>query len=479
MDREPRTVREVGDRENVLARQDEELILEQEFHDPRSRERTVARLRLLWARRSFLTRVLAVGLITSCLIAFLIPSSYESTARLMPPDQQGGGLGMLAALTGRASGEMGGGLAGLAGDVLGLKTSGDLFVGVLGSRTVRDDIINKFGLRKIYSDYPWQVSWESARKTLEAHTDVSSDRKSGIITIKVTDRSPQRAAAMAREYVAELDHVVTTSNTSSAHREREFLETRLSEVKQDLESAEKDFSQFASKNAAINIPEQGRAMIAAAAEFEGQLIAAQTQLESLRQIYTDNNVRVREAQARVDELRRQLGRITGQPGREATSSTGDVKSTYPSIRELPSLGVGYADLYRQTKIEEAVFESLTQQYELAKVEEAKETPSVKVLDVADVPEKKSGPPRLLISLGGMLVAGVLGVMCVFGMENWRRVDAHDPGKVLAHEVVESIRPYIWLRSSNGSMAKASDRFLERITGGRSHKREVREKQDRD
>src|SRR5690348_2040326 len=482
MDRKSNAVREIADQENALTRQDDEIILTEEVvRDTRGRERTAARLRLLWAHRSFLARVLAVGLVISCVIAFLIPSSYESTAKLMPPDQGAGGLGILTALAGRIGGDSGsssgggsGGLAGLAGDILGLKTSGDLFIGVIESRTARDDIITKFDLRRVYSLYPWASSWEDTRKKLEGHTDVSSDRKSGIITIKVTDHNPRRAAAMAQEYVAELDHIVTTSNTSAAHRERVFLESRLSEVKQDLESAEKDFSQFASKNTAINIPEQGKAMIAAAAELEGQLIAAQTQLESVRQIYSDGNVRVREAQARVNELRQQLERITGQPAGGTASRAKAPESEYPSIRQLPILGVNYADLYRRTKIEEAVFGSLTQEYELAKVEEAKETPSVKVLDAPNLPGKKSGPPRLLISLGGMILAGAFGVLWIFEVENWRRMDAQDPGKALAIEVIEGIRPYVRSRSSNGSAAKATGRgLLERITGGRFHGRDVR------
>ena len=479
MDREPHVVREIADHEDVLARRDEEILLAEEVRDPRNRERTIARLRLLWAHRIFLAKVLMVGLAASCVIAFLIPSSYESAAKLMPPDQGAGGLGILTALAGKATGESSSdsasGLAGLAGSVLGLKTSGDLFIGVLESRTVRDDLINKFNLRRVYSLYPWASSWEDTRKELETRTDVSSDRKSGIISIKVTDHSPRRAAAMAQEYVAELNHVITTSNTSSAHRERVFLEGRLTEVKRDLESAEKDFSQFASKNTAINVPEQGKAMIAAAAELEGQLIAAQSQLESVRQIYTDTNVRVREAQARVDELRRQLGKITGQPAGEAISSGNESESGYPSIRQLPVLGVSYADLYRRMKVEEVVFESLTQEYELAKVQEAKETPSVKVLDPANVPGQKSGPPRLLVSLGGMLLAGAVGVVWVFKMEHWRRVDKEDAGKALILEVVEGIRPYVPSRFSNGSAGKAAHHGLfKRIARARSRKRGGRE-----
>ena len=191
--------------------------------------------------------------------------------------------------------------------------------------------------------------------------------------------------------------VVTQLNTSSAHRERVFLEDRLTQVKQDLETAEQNFSQFATKNTALDIPTQGKAMIEAAATLEGQLIAAQTELEGLKQVYADGNVRVRSTQARVDELRRQieksLGSKSGDPG---TGNGQNRQSLYPSIRELPALGVGYADLYRNTKVQEAVFQTLTQEYELAKVQEAKETPSVKVLDPPNVPEKKSFPPRLLI-----------------------------------------------------------------------------------
>ena len=157
---------------------------------------------------------------------------------------------------------------------------------------------------------------KAARQEPGMHvTDISSDRKSGIITVKVNDKNPDRAAAMGREYVEALNRIVITLNTSSAHKERVFLEERLGQVQQDLEQAEKDFSQFASKNTAIDVKEQGRAMIGAAAELEGQLIAAQTELEGLRQIYTANNVRVRSVQARIDEYRRQLQKLGGNtPG---------------------------------------------------------------------------------------------------------------------------------------------------------------------
>jgi len=154
---------------------------------------------------------------------------------------------------------------------------------------MQDELINKFDLRKVYGS----KLWEGVRKNLDSRTGISSDRKSGIITIRVNDRNAERAAGLAREYAVELDRIVSTLNTSSAHKERVFLQGRLGQVQQDLEKAEKEFGDFASKNATIDVKEQGRAMIGAAAEVEGQLIAAQTELEGLRQIYVPNNVRVR------------------------------------------------------------------------------------------------------------------------------------------------------------------------------------------
>lgn len=424
------------------------LPLEDVESEEERQQRTVARLRLLWTQKGFIARVTAVGLVVVTVIAFLVPNRFTSTARLMPPDQSQGGSGMgmasmmLGALMGKASSTLGT----LGGGLLGLKTTGDLFIGILQSRTVEDDLIAKFDLRKIYGD----KRWVDARKHLANRTDVSQDRKSEIITIEVTDRSAIRAQQMAQEYITELNNVVTNLNTSSAHRERVFLEGRLGQVQQDLESAEKQFSQFASKNTAIDIQEQGKAMIEAGAALEGQIIAAQTELEGLRQIFTDNNVRVRETQARVDELRRQLQKIGGKAGGVTTSGESDASSLYPPIRQLPLLGVAYADLYRRTKVEEAVFETLTQEYEFAKVEEAKETPSVKVLDPPDIPEKKSFPPRLLSIIVGTFIAGIFGIGLVLGDARWHEIDPHDPGKVLAQEVLHSVRTRVPWVSKNGA-----------------------------
>ena len=415
-------------------------------------------LQLFWQRRRFLFRAALCACVASALIAILIPNRYHATTRLMPPDSQSAsGLGILAALSGGGTGLSGkaglSNLGGLASDLMGVKSSGALFVGIIGSETVQDHLIEQFNLRKRWF---WTSTIESTRLRLAAHTDVSEDRKSGIITIGVSDRDPKRAAAMARAYVNELDRLVAQVSTSSARRERIFLEERLKTVKADLDTTAKDFSDFASKNTAIDIPAQGKAMVEAAANLQGRLIAAQAELSGLQQIYTSNNVRVRAAAARVNELQQKLNEIGGG---DSQGNTKDAATLYPSIRKLPVLGVTYADLFLKTKMQSTIFELLTQQYELAKVQEAKEIPSVKVLDLAIVPTEKSFPPRLLITVLGTMLGFGFAAIWVLANRKWEGTDSSDPRKMLAQEVFATVSGRLPSFSGNGSGSHFSrDRF---------------------
>ena len=425
-----------------------EQIYAQELEYKLVRKQLIERFRLLWLRRRFLFRTSLAGLACATILAFLIPKRYVSTTRLMPPDSQSSSsLALVSALSGQS-----GLLGGLAGNLLGIQSTGDLFIGVLRSRTVEDHLIETFNLEKVYG----VKLTDSARQTLEEDTAITEDRKSGIIALSVTDRDPSRAAAIAGGYVDQLNTLITQLSTSSAHRERLFLEARLRAVNQDLESAEKNFSQFASKNGTIDISEQGKAMVEAGATLEGQLIAAQSELEGLKQIYTSNNVRVRATEARIAELHRQLEKLSGTAGTPPNNGDdGTVTSTnaiYPSLRQLPILGVPFADLYRQLKVEETVYETLTKEYELAKVEEAKETPTVKVLDPPEVPQRKSYPPRLLLMILGTFLAMGMAMFWVLGKARWQAMAADDPGRLLAQEIFSSMKAQIPWMSSNGTHA---------------------------
>jgi capsule polysaccharide export protein KpsE/RkpR len=404
------------------------------------------KLWLLWENREFLWRWTLRALLLSTLIAFLIPNRYRAVTRLMPPDNNSSsGMAMLAALAGGGRGGGGdsssgpsGGMSNLgmiASDMLGLKSTDAMWIGILRSDTVQSRLIDRFNLRKVY----WDKYMQDARKDLDGFTEIVEDRKSGILTIKVTDRNRERSAALARAYIDELNKLVSQLSTSAARREREFIEGRLQTVKQELDDASHEFSQYASKNTAVDITAQERAMVESAGKLQGELIAAQSELEGLQQIYTGNNIRVKSLRARIGELKRQLGILGGQNDNSAQPEGQDQNQLYPSIRKLPLLAVRWVDLYRQTKIEETVYELLRQRYEMARIEEAKEVATVKVLDEAAVPEKKDSPHRLIIILICTLLTFAGAAVWVLGENYWHGVDSQHPKKLLLGTVYKHAR----------------------------------------
>jgi capsule polysaccharide export protein KpsE/RkpR len=365
-----------------------------------------------------LFRLVLVTFIISIVAAYLIPNQYESTIRIMPPEGPNPAA-MLAAVAGKVPA----GLGDLATGFLGTKNSGPLYAALLRSRTVLDHQIDQFDLRKVY----WRKKYYRTRKKLADRTDVTEDKKSGVITITVSDTDRDRARALADNYVHELDKLLASVSTSSARRERMFIEQRLQSAKTELEAAEVEFGNFASKNSTLDIKEQTKAVVTAGAELQGQIIAAQSELEGLQQTYTDDNIRVRAVKARLASLRREMTKIGGT-GLEGTTTSLGPGEISPPVRQLPLLGVKWADLYRSAKIQETVFELLTQQYELAKIQEAKEIPTVRVIDPADYPERKSWPPRGAIILGFPLLVLALAIGWFKVRQDWSALAEDHPRK---------------------------------------------------
>ena len=419
--------------------------LELEERVPTGQEPTWAiRAMLLWKHRRMLARVTAISLLVSLAIAFIIPKQYKSTASIMPPDQQGsGGAALLAALSGHAGGL--GALGSLASGLLGAHTSTDLFIDLLQSGTVSGHLIDRFNLQQVYHSR-YRID---AVKHLGRSTKITENKKSGVITISVEDQSRVRARDLAQGYLDELNRLLTRTSTSTAHRERLFIEKRLNSVKGSLEDAELQLSQFSSKTSAIDIKEQTRAMVDAGARVQAELLVEQSGLQSLRQIYGDGNVRVRETEARIASLQGELTKMTGSSAPLAAGATLDDGATsvggddkgelYPPLRQLPRLAVPYTDLYRRVKVQEAVFELLTQQYELARIEEAKDVPVISVIDSPGIPEKKSFPPRLLLSLLLTFLSFAGTSALILMRDHWSTVDPGDPRKMLAAEVLPVVR----------------------------------------
>lgn len=378
------------------------------------------KLAVVWRHRRILQKWVMWGVIVSLTLWIVLPRRYDSTVRLMPPEAANSGS-VMGLLAGSGASNVASPMVGLAASLLGGKTTGDLYIDVLQGPSVLDPIIDKFDLRKEYRVKYYQ----DARKDLIARTSVDTNRKSGVITITVTGNSQWEAQAMAQAYADQLDKVVRQVSNSDARRERIFLENRLKVVKAELDDSSRKLADFASKNVALDIPEQAKATLTAAARGQAELIAAQSELEGLRQIYTDNNFRVRGLQARISELRQQVD----------VQQKGDARpdSMMSWIKKLPQLGVGWAEYYRTATINEAVYEALTKQYEFAKVQEAKETTSVSVLDPPSWPERKSFPKGSYFLLGGLLLSTLGACSYIVAMDSYRRVDPDHPVKMYIEE----------------------------------------------
>jgi capsule polysaccharide export protein KpsE/RkpR len=251
---------------------------------------------------------------------------------------------------------------------------------------------------------------------------------------------------MAQAYLDELNLVVNRTSTSSAHQERVFIERRLSSVKGDLDRAQRALSEFSSTHSTIDLREQTRATVEAGARLEGELISAQGELDSILQIYGRENVRVRSAEARIADLKRELVKLSGtsaelppeETGGQNPSAQANADDSYPPLRQLPRLAVPYTNLYRDVQVQETVYQLLTQQYEIARIQEAKDVPVLSVIDAPAIAEKKSFPPRTLLIFALPLLALLASSVLLLGRHYWNLLDSGDPRRALASEIRQTL-----------------------------------------
>ncbi len=391
---------------------------------------------LFWDYRRLFLRMAGIVSALSIALALTLPKEYVSSASIMPPEQGSNSSAVLAALLGKSSGS---GLAGLAGNLLGAKNNSALFLALLHSGTVSGKLIDRFNLQHEYH----RRYRDDTTRQLAQRTKITEDAKSGVITIAVTDETRERARDLAQGYLDELNNLVARVSTSSAGREREFIERRLNTVQAELQRAQLELSDFSSKNTAIDIKEQTRATVDAGAKLEGQLIASESELDSLRQIYGDQNVRVRAAVARNASLQRELRRTNGLSDQSFIEGGVDPGHPYPALRQLPALGVQWTNLYRNVRIHETVFDLLSEEYETARIEEAKSIPTIGVVDFPSIPERKSGPHRRLIVLVSTLFSVVMTAVYLLARRSWMAIDDQDARRILAKRIGTTMR---WRRS---------------------------------
>jgi uncharacterized protein involved in exopolysaccharide biosynthesis len=349
----------------------------------------------------------AATFVLTCVITLLQPNIYTARARILPPQQEKSGLSGM-------SGGMGD-LAALAGLRVG-GSPGELYVGMLKSRTIADAIIERFDLMRVYDE----DSRTRMYRTLDGLISVSLGKADGIIAISVDDEDPQRAADMANAYVEELKTLNVRINLSTVGRERQFLEERLAVVSQDLTQAEYNLKHFQEEHKAIRLDEQTKGLIEAISRLKGEQASREVELGVLLSYQTEQNPQVRALRESISQIREQIRRLEQTPGGKQVS--GD---SYFVTSEIPELGLQLARLMRDYKVQETLFELLTTQYEMAKINEAKNTSTLQVLDEAVPPDRKSKPKRALIVLLATFAVGFVSVLAAFVREFGRNMSDED------------------------------------------------------
>ena len=389
-------------------------------------------LQVLLKRKRMIFGVVFSAIMLSVIVSLMLPKMYTATARILPPAESASPISGLLS-------QAGGALAGLAGGLIGGKTTAELYKGILSSRTVADALIKKFNLKKLYD----MKYLEDVYKKLADRTNITVSRKDEIITISIEDRAPRRAADMANTYVQMLDKINRTLNITEGQRKRIFLEERLKTVGEDLLKAETALKEFQEKYKLVAIEEQAKVAIEGAAKIKGEIITTQTELEVMKQFGTERQNEAIMLKSKIAELQKQLAKIEkGNPGSGVaqSSNAGGMESNfYIPFDELPELGMQLFRMMREAKIQEKVFELMTTEYELAKIEEAKDVNTIQVLDKAVPPDKKSSPKRSLIVILSTFVAFFIAVFLAFFMEFIERIKTEDEERY--QEIVQGLK--IW------------------------------------
>jgi tyrosine-protein kinase Etk/Wzc len=344
---------------------------------------------VLAERKGTVLRVAGVFAVLAVILSLILPVRYTATVTLLPPQENSSIAGAMASQLGNL-----GGVAALAGGGLGLKNPNDRHVAMMQSRTVEDAMVQRYGLMQEYH----KRYLSDARKAFQDHTTVDGNGKDGLIHISVEDHNAQRAAELANGYVEQYRDLSQHLAITEASQRRLFFQRELEQAKNNLANAEVALEQTEQKTGVIQPDSQARALIESAATLRAQITAREVQIEGMQTYATGQNSELIQAQQELAGLRAQLAKLGGSEdnsGSEVLIPKGLV----------PRAGMEYVRRLRDVKYYETIFEILARQFELAKLDEAKEGAVIQVVDPAIPPDRKSFPKRSLIVIGAT-VAGI-------------------------------------------------------------------------
>ena len=341
------------------------------------------------------------AMILGAVVSILVKPTFTATAVILPPQQGQSASSMLDQLGSLASVATGG----------PLKNPADLSVGILGSRTIEDNIIAKFRLVDVYKT----KTAEDTRKALKSHTRFLTTND-GLIRILVDDHSAQRASSVANAYVDELYAMNSHLAIAEAAQRRTFFDQELADEKTTLRAAEEDLKQTAQKTGVIQLSGQMESMIRSIAQIQAQIASKEVHIQALRTFATDQNPELIREQEEVTALQGQLLQLQRDP-RNAQSGSLEFGGG-----QIPAVSLEYARKFREVKYHETLLGLLSKQYEAAGIDEAKAAPPVQVVDRAIPPDKKTGPPRTILTLGFGALGLFLGCLVSLAAHSLRTLE---------------------------------------------------------
>ncbi len=320
-------------------------------------------------------------------LSLLLPNSYKASTKILPPQQaQSGAAALLAQL---------GGVAGAAAGAAGIKNPNDLYIGMLKSRTIADKLIGRFGLMKAYD----ADTMEATRKMLEEHTLIGAG-KDGLIFIEVEDKEQKRVADIANAYADELLRLTKVLAITEASQRRIFFERQLEASKENLSKAEFAMKTALDTHGVISVDSDSRAVVETVGRLRAQIAVKEIQLNAMKAFVTANNQDYKRIQEEISSARGELGRL--QNGRPDLVDEGTGKGK--------PIGLENIKILREVKYHQMLYELLSKQYEVARLDESKDASIIQVLDRALEPERKFKPRRSIITLVAALLS-VLAAIC--------------------------------------------------------------------
>ena len=358
-------------------------------------------LLLVEYRKLIVTMPIAAAVLAAG-ISFALPNVYKSYTRLLPPQEaQSSATAILSQL---------GGAAGLAAGMAGLKNPNDVYVGMLKSRTIADALISQFDLKKAYD----VRLMELARKQLGKNTTITAG-KDGLITIEVEDRDQKRVAALANAYVSELRKLTKVIAVTEASKRRLFFERQLEQTKDNLANAEVRMKQRLDTRGVISVDAESRASVETIGRLKAKISAKEIELSSMTAFVTTSNPNWKRVEQELVSLREELSRL--ENGRIDVI---DGSQAQPAGK---TDGLESIKLLRDVKYYQMLYELLAKQYEIARLDESKDSSIIQVLDPAVEPERKSKPLRSLIVMGSAAAAFFAAVGLAFLLEALHKAES--------------------------------------------------------